>query len=135
MAYDNTNSGMLKKNPRKERETQADYTGIINVNGVDYWLNAWIKTGKEGGKMEGQKFFSLSVQEMEDQRGGGDRGGRGGYSRSNDRGSDRGGYSRGRDDDRGYERRDERRDDGRGNDRSRGNSGSGFDDMDDDIPF
>ena len=133
MAYDNTNSGMLKKNDRKEKDSHPDYRGVINIEGVDYWLSGWIKTGKEGSKMEGQKFFSLAAQPMDDQRGGG--GDRGGYSRGNDRGNDRGGdrggYSRGNDnrgraDDRG-------RNDSRSNDR--GNSGSGFDDMDDDIPF
>ena len=129
MAYDNTNSGMLKKNDRKEKDSHPDYRGIINVDGVDYWLSGWIKTGKEGSKMEGQKFFSLAVQPMEDQRNGGND--RGGYSRGNDRGNDRGGYNRGNDN-RG--RADDRRgSESRGNDR--GNSGSGFDDMDDDIPF
>jgi single-stranded DNA-binding protein len=120
---------MLKKNDRKEKDSHPDYRGVINIEGVDYWLSGWIKTGKEGSKMEGQKFFSLAVQPMDDQRGGG--GDRGGYSRGNDRGNDRGGYSRGNDsrgraDDRG-------RNDSRSNDR--GHSGSGFDDMDDDIPF
>ncbi len=60
--YDNTNTGMLARNDRKERDTHPDYRGSINVGGVDYWLSAWVKEGKAGGKMEGKKFFSLSVQ-------------------------------------------------------------------------
>lgn len=67
MAYDNTNSGMLRKNDRKEKDSHPDYRGIINVNGTDYWLSAWLKVGKEGSKLEGEKYFSLSVQEKEDQ--------------------------------------------------------------------
>ena len=53
--YDNTNSGALFKNDRKESEKHPDYKGSINVGGTDYWLSAWIKTGKSG------KFMSLAV--------------------------------------------------------------------------
>lgn len=59
--YDNTNRGVLFKNDRKEQDTHADYKGTINVNGVEFWLNAWIKTGAKG------KFMSLSVQPKEAQ--------------------------------------------------------------------
>lgn len=62
MSYDNTNTGMLSRNDRKEKDTHPDYKGSINVNGVEYWLSGWVKEGKAGGKMEGKKFFSLSVQ-------------------------------------------------------------------------
>lgn len=58
MAYDNTNSGALFKNDKKTADNPnwADYTGKINVAGVDYWLSAWIKDGKSG------KFMSLSIK-------------------------------------------------------------------------
>lgn len=56
MSYDNTNRGALFKNDRKEKDTHADYRGSINVNGVDHWLDAWIKQGKNG------KFMSLSIK-------------------------------------------------------------------------
>ena len=56
--YDNTNRGILSKNEKKEQETHSDYKGTINVEGVEYWLNAWIKESKRDGK----KFFSLSVK-------------------------------------------------------------------------
>lgn len=62
MAYDNTNSGLLAKNQRKEQDNHPDYTGSINVDGQDYWLSAWIKEGREGTKLEGQRYFSLSVK-------------------------------------------------------------------------
>lgn len=58
MEYDNTNSGALFRNDRKQNENQPDHTGSINVEGVDYWLSAWIKTSKDGKK----KFFSLAVK-------------------------------------------------------------------------
>lgn len=65
MAYDNSNSGLLAKNQRKEKDTHPDYSGSINIDGQDYWLSGWIKEGREGTKLEGQKYFSLSVKPKE----------------------------------------------------------------------
>ena len=65
---DNTNSGLLARNDRKERDNHPDYTGRINVDGTDYWLSAWVKEGRPGSKMEGRKFFSLAVRPMDQQR-------------------------------------------------------------------
>ena len=56
--YDDTNRGVLFKNENKEQDSHADYNGTINVGGTEYWLNAWLKTGKSG-----KKFMSLSVKE------------------------------------------------------------------------
>lgn len=61
MAYDNTNRGTLGKNDRKTQDTHPDYSGKINVAGVDYWLSAWLKEGPTG------KFFSLSVKQKDAQ--------------------------------------------------------------------
>ena len=58
--YDNTNSGALFKNDKKEKDSHPDYRGSINVDGTEYWISAWIKEGKSG------KFMSLSVQPKED---------------------------------------------------------------------
>lgn len=60
MAYDNTNSGALFKNDKKASEKHPDYRGSINVNGVDFWLSAWLKTSQQGAK-----FMSLSVSPKE----------------------------------------------------------------------
>jgi hypothetical protein len=59
--FDNNNRGVLFKNLKKEADTHADYQGTINVDGVDYWLNAWIKTSHKTG----DKFMSLSVKPKE----------------------------------------------------------------------
>lgn len=60
--YDNTNSGALFKNDRKETASHPDYKGQINVNGVDYWLSAWIKPMKNDPE---RRFMSLSVKPKE----------------------------------------------------------------------
>lgn len=65
MSYDNTNSGILAKNERKEKDTHPDLQGSINIEGKDYWLSAWRKVGKTG-KLKGKTFFSLSVKEKEE---------------------------------------------------------------------
>lgn len=54
--YDNANRGVLFKNDRKESDKHPDYKGNINVNGVEFWLSAWIKEGAKG------KFMSFSIQ-------------------------------------------------------------------------
>lgn len=59
--YDNTNRGALFKNDRKQQDNHPDYTGSINVGGVEYWLSAWLKDGNKG------KFFSMSVKPKDDQ--------------------------------------------------------------------
>ena len=55
--YDNTNRGVLFKNEDKQQDSHADYRGQLNVNGQEFWLDAWIKTSKAG-----KKFMSVSVK-------------------------------------------------------------------------
>jgi predicted DNA-binding WGR domain protein len=58
--YDNDLRGVLFKNDRKESDRHPDYKGSAEVDGVEYWIAAWIKEGKKG------KFMSLSFTEKED---------------------------------------------------------------------
>lgn len=62
--YDNTNRGVLFKNFDKKEDTHADYNGTINVNGEEFWLNAWLKTSKN----KGIKFMSLSIKPKNKER-------------------------------------------------------------------
>jgi hypothetical protein len=50
------NSGILFKNDRKETEQHPDYTGTINVGGVEFFINGWIKQGPKA------KFMSLAIK-------------------------------------------------------------------------
>jgi hypothetical protein len=55
--YDNTNTGIISKNDRKELDTHPDIKGQINIEGVEYWLSGWIKERKS----DGGKFYSLKA--------------------------------------------------------------------------
>lgn len=69
--FDNNNSGVLFKNTDKKDkdDKKPDYRGNAEVDGVQYWVSAWIKEGKKGGNMAGQKFLSMSFQ-VKDENGG-----------------------------------------------------------------
>jgi len=60
--YDDTNRLVFFENDRKERESQPDFTGNLNVDGVSYWLSVWEKEGPKG------KFFSGSIKPKENLR-------------------------------------------------------------------
>jgi len=61
MAYDNNNKGALFKNLKKrEGKQDADYTGSIVVDGVEFWINAWLNESQQG-----QKYMGLSVTEKQ----------------------------------------------------------------------
>ena len=55
------NSGTLFRNKRKLTGTHPDYQGNCRINGVDYWMNAWLKTSKAGNK-----FMSFSFKPKQD---------------------------------------------------------------------
>ena len=41
MTYDNTNRGQIWKNEKKTTESHPDFTGTLNVNGVEFYVSAW----------------------------------------------------------------------------------------------
>jgi hypothetical protein len=56
--FDNRNRGVLfNDRANKETDKDRDYSGNINIEGVEYWLSGWIKTSKKG-----LKFLSLSAK-------------------------------------------------------------------------
>lgn len=61
------NTGNLFKNEKKGNNEKApDYKGDATIDGVSYWVSAWIKTSPKTG----QKFMSLSYEPKESQGGG-----------------------------------------------------------------
>ena len=56
--FDSTNRGVIFVNDKKaEGSKQPDRTGSINIEGVEYFLDGWLKTSQAGAK-----FMSLSVK-------------------------------------------------------------------------
>lgn len=62
MSYDNRNSGILATNDRKRDDKDPSHTGSINIDGKEYWLSAWVNTGREGSKLAGKRYFSIKAK-------------------------------------------------------------------------
>ncbi len=60
MAEQRERSGTLSKNRKCEHERQPEYRGSCMIDGVEYWISAWIKEGMDG------KFFSLAFTPKEE---------------------------------------------------------------------
>jgi hypothetical protein len=56
--YDNSNRFTLFRNKDRKTDSHPEFSGTLDVNGVEYWLSAWVKTS---GKT-GDKFFSGSIK-------------------------------------------------------------------------
>lgn len=53
--YDNTNRFVLFVNDKKGDDERApDRTGTLNVDGVEYYMDGWIKQGKKGPFLSGR---------------------------------------------------------------------------------
>jgi len=60
--FDKTNRGSIWKNDKKEKDTHPDFTGSLNVDGVEYWVSAWKR--KEGAHAKAPALsFSIKVKE------------------------------------------------------------------------
>ena len=54
--YDNTNTFTLFKNEIGDNPKKQNYTGLANVDGIEFRIAGWIREGKSG------KFISGTVQ-------------------------------------------------------------------------
>lgn len=68
MSYDNNLSGILRKNDKQGNEQRPDYKGSVEIDGQKYWLSAWIRTGKDGTKLAGEKYMSLKLEAADQQQ-------------------------------------------------------------------
>ena len=57
------NSGILSRNDRRQSEKHPEFNGSAEVDGVEYWLSAWVN------EKDGRKFFRLSFKRKEERQG------------------------------------------------------------------
>lgn len=67
MAYDETNRGSIWKNDRKEKDTHPDFRGILNVEGVEYWVDAW-KRKPDANPKAPALSFTVKLKEAKEQK-------------------------------------------------------------------
>ena len=65
--YEERNKGAISKNKRKAKPSHPDYTGDLNIDGVEYWISGWIQDGKNGkfdlASLYGEALSSLPTLE------------------------------------------------------------------------
>jgi hypothetical protein len=59
--YDNNLSGVLFKNDKEGNEKRPDYKGSAEIEGVQYWVSAWVRDGAKG------KFMSMKYERKDKQ--------------------------------------------------------------------
>jgi len=62
---DNTNRGAIWKNDKKEKDTHPDFTGSLDVNGVQYWVSAWKRKPDQNEK---HPALSFSIKPKEESK-------------------------------------------------------------------
>jgi hypothetical protein len=63
--FSNINRGSVWRNEKKEADTHPDFTGSINIEGVEYWLSGWKR--KEGANPK-SPALSLSFKRKDVQQ-------------------------------------------------------------------
>lgn len=56
MSENKNNSGALFRNDKRETEKHPEYTGKITIEGVEYYLSAWVNEMRNG-----QKYFAIKA--------------------------------------------------------------------------
>lgn len=59
--YDNNLTGVLFKNDKGDNEKRPDYKGSAEIEGVQYWVSAWIRDTAKG------KCLSMKYERKEQQ--------------------------------------------------------------------
>ncbi len=62
--YDNTNRGSIWKNDKKETDSHPDFTGSLNVLGIEFWVSAW---KRKPDASEKAPALSFTVKPKEEQ--------------------------------------------------------------------
>lgn len=91
--YDNNMRGKLFRNEKKTEAKHADYNGDCEIDGVEYWMSAWVKEVTKGARA-GQKLMSFSFKQKEN-NGGGNNGQQNNNQQNNGNNQNKGGFGAG----------------------------------------
>jgi hypothetical protein len=58
--YNNENRFALFREENRKSDKHPEFSGTLNIDGTDYWINAWVQVSKSG-----KKFFSGTVRPKE----------------------------------------------------------------------
>jgi len=64
--YDNTNRGSIWKNDKKEKDTHPDFTGSLDVEGVEYWVSAWKRKADASDRAPALSFSIKAKEERQE---------------------------------------------------------------------
>jgi hypothetical protein len=65
--YDNTNTFVLFPNRDRKTDRHPTHTGKLNVDGVEYFMDAWVNESKK----DGTKFQAGKIKRKDQQNSGG----------------------------------------------------------------
>jgi hypothetical protein len=57
--------GSLSRNKRKEKSTHPTHKGSCTIDGIQYWISAYVNTSNESG----EKYFKLYFEAKEQREG------------------------------------------------------------------
>jgi hypothetical protein len=60
---ENQNTGIMLRNQRKHEDTHPDFTGLITIEGVDYWLTGWIKEAQPARSPKANAFSRAQLHQ------------------------------------------------------------------------
>jgi len=63
LAYDNTNTGIIKRNDKGDNPNRPDYKGSLDVEGKQYWVAGWLRRRMD----DGTPFLSIKIEPKEQQ--------------------------------------------------------------------
>ena len=62
--YDNNNRGSIWKNKDRQKETQPQFKGSAEVNGVEYWVAGWLRKA-DANPMAPAMSFRFEAKEQQ----------------------------------------------------------------------
>ena len=60
------NSGILSRDKKRKSDKHPEFTGSAEVDGVEYWLSAWVNESEHG------KYFKISFKPKDGQKAAGE---------------------------------------------------------------